>query len=194
MILSCILVPFWLWLTRHTWSSSAFLGVLLFILGVLLFLAAEAITDRENDRLAALRLVTTHETSIPPPRPAFSSLVGGALKASQANSKGRGLPPPVVAGVAGVAGIAGNKADPALAKEVRQKLIKLESVRQKLIKLESVMFGNELTEGVLPLEVLHQRVLALCEDLGVQPKGSTNTMSLAHMSSLLDEVASHVGV
>eukprot|EP00798_Chlamydomonas_sp_ICE-L_P029819 gene29819-12732_t len=84
---------------------------------------------------------------------------------------------------------------------VRQKLIKLESVmfgneltgdvRQKLIKLESVMFGNELTEGVLPLEVLPQRVLALCEDLGVQPKGSTRTMSLAHMSSLLDEVASH---
>eukprot|EP00798_Chlamydomonas_sp_ICE-L_P013118 gene13118-3656_t len=112
--------------------------------------------------------------SIPPPRPAFSSLVGGALKASQSNSKGRGLPPPVVAGVVGVAG---NKADPALAKEVRQ----------KLIKLESVMFGNELTEGVLHLEVLPQRVLALCEDMGVQPKGSTNTMSLAHMSSLLDE-------
>lgn len=66
-------------------------------------------------------------------------------------------------------------------------------MRQAIIKLDTALYGNDLTEGLLPVDALPSHVRKLCEEVGVA-WDPTRPATLEWMQRALQEVARQVGV
>ena len=62
--------------------------------------------------------------------------------------------------------------------------------RSAVIALESLLYGNELTEDLLPADVLPTRVQRICEEVGVKYGGA----SMQDLVKTLQEVKKTVGI
>ncbi len=198
---SFIFVPAWLWLVRHCSLHHQHLIAVVTVLGAAFFLACDTIAQRTSKQAAADKgsIVTaaTISTYLSQPvsqasaAPARVGRVGSsrgpASSTDRANAGSPAPGPPGSATAAPAARSAGTPAQgaPAAASEWA-------GVRKAVIALEYDVFGNELTEGVLPADVLPGRVRMLCEQVGLAyPEGSVTPQTL---SELLAQVQRTLGV
>lgn len=73
--------------------------------------------------------------------------------------------------------------------------VQAHKVRTLIIELERTVYGNELTEGVLPAHVLPQRVQKLCEEVGLAwENGGSTSLSLERLLEILGQVQRELGL
>ncbi|GAX83620.1 hypothetical protein CEUSTIGMA_g11044.t1 [Chlamydomonas eustigma] len=163
--LSWILVLPMLWAVRHLLIHGHIaLGVSIATFSIFILMLAEHVATASAIHAAKISLgtpdrrKTQHIVSSSSPRAMayYLSPVGQSGHKDVANA--------TAAGVNSASSSKASSSKPAGKPEVDPVL---KAVRQSVIKLEGELYGNEVTEGLLPLEALPSRVQKICEDLGI---------------------------
>lgn len=129
---------------------------------------AAAASSLSQRRAHAMHLFAASKP-VPPPAPAAATAAAAPAAASASNPVSRSA-----------AVSTKPKEDPAL-----------QQVRSAVIKLEAVLYGNELSNGVLPADALPVRTQKLCEEVGLPVPPCSNA---AEMLQALQQVQAEIGV
>mmetsp|Transcript_36505 Transcript_36505/g.81278 ORF Transcript_36505/g.81278 Transcript_36505/m.81278 type:complete len:376 (-) Transcript_36505:477-1604(-) len=196
--LSFILAPLWLWQVREVYRQGNLLGAATwFVAGLILWVCMDLLLQQhaaERSRMqgsfnAANANIAPHNRNTLSKVPSKAQAAGAGPAAAGAGS--RGLQP----GALGGAQPSGERtsADGGVKRAAASGPVK--QVRQLVMKLEAELYGNELTEGVLPLDVLPLRVRKLCQDVGVTlPGNEAAPLGMEEMLTALQQVLREVGL
>jgi hypothetical protein len=188
---SVLLVPVWLWALRHRMQAAgallSFSVLPLLLLPPLLFLAADHIVRYDTRRTSQNKASLLTASSV-----ATRPLIAASLHNNSNTRQPNGT---AAAAITTSGASSSHQTAPAgapAAQKHKAQSADWHPVRQAIIKLEYDLYGNELTEGVLPHSQLAVHVERLCSDVGVQlPAGN---LTPAVMLQLLTSAREAAGI